>query len=52
MPHVGDVHNMVYLVAGPPESAYQNIMRHIGPQIPNMGIVINRRPTAVKPNFA
>jgi hypothetical protein len=43
---------MVYLIASPPERADQNVMRHIGPQIPDMGKVINRRPAAIKTNLA
>jgi hypothetical protein len=42
---------MVYLETGTAQGADKNIMEYVGPEIPDMGIVINRGTTAVKPDF-
>jgi hypothetical protein len=39
---------MVYFVTCPPEGADKYVMRNISPQIPDMGIIIDRWPATVK----
>jgi hypothetical protein len=43
---------MGYLETGTAQGTDKNIMEYVGPEIPDMGIVINRGATAVKPDFA
>jgi hypothetical protein len=42
---------MVYLETGTPQGADKNIMEYVGPEIPDMGIVVNSGTAAVKPDF-
>jgi hypothetical protein len=40
------------LVAQTAESPLQEIVGDIGPEVPDMGIIINRRAAAIEPNFS
>ena len=47
MAHVGHVHDVLDLVAIVLQGAAQNILKDVGPQIADVGIVIDRWPTGV-----
>jgi hypothetical protein len=41
---------MGYFKPRPPEGPHQDVMKHISPQVSDMGIVIYRRTAAIKTN--
>ena len=52
MPHVGNIHYMGDVKTGAAQGAYQNIVKHIGPQIADVGVIVHRGAAAVKANFS
>ena len=48
MPHIGDVHDMRNIVAEVRKRLVENIQKNIGAQVPDMRVIVNRRPAAVK----
>ena len=47
MPHVGNIHDAVDTVSGVTEKLFQRVLTEIGPQIADMGIVIDGRAAGV-----
>ena len=48
---VGDVHRLVDMKSKEFERAAKKILEYIGPKIPDMGKIIDRRPAGVHPDF-
>ena len=48
---IGDVHDVPDPIAEQLERASKHILEHIGPQIADVGHVIDRRPAAIHPNL-
>ena len=48
MTDISDVHYVAHSVAKILEGAAQDVLEDIGPQVSNMGVVIDRGPTGVK----
>jgi hypothetical protein len=42
---------MDYLKTGPAQGPDQEVVDHIGPEVSDMGVIVNRRSAAVKPDF-
>jgi hypothetical protein len=43
---------MGYFIPRPPQSADEDIMQHISPQIANVRVIVNGRPASVKAHLA
>jgi hypothetical protein len=50
--HVGQVHDLKNAESGETEESLQEILENIGPEISDVGNVINRRTAGVEPDFA
>ena len=51
MTHVGDVHDMRDSIPVINQNASENIFENIGAQIPDMGIIVNRRSAGIQSNL-
>ena len=47
MTDVGDVHDMLHLVAGMSEDPLEGVLENIGPEVSDMRVVVDRRSAAV-----
>jgi hypothetical protein len=43
---------MAYIKAGPAQGSHQDIVEHIGPKVPDMGVIVYRRAAPVKTGFS
>ena len=48
VPHIGHIHHVANVVPGRPERAFQDILKNIGAEIPDVRVVIDRRAAGVQ----
>ena len=52
MPHIGDVHHPIHLIALVPQKFLQHVLHQVGAQIADMGKMVHRGAAGIQPHFS